>query len=218
MPDPLSSRLLHSSSFFHSHSYVPTHPPTHPPPDDHDAGPAVLLPGRPRHPALPHRRLHLLAGAAGGHEAVQRRRAVQGAVWRERRCCCRCSPPANCCRVRRRRQRPAGCRPRTLLCSPAPLAGQSLLPAPQIRPSQPCPSALQVFLLSTRAGGLGINLTAADTCIIYDSGALRMPPLVSVPVFLWVRQPATRATSMIAVGGGIAPLQHPAALLLPLAW
>lgn len=26
-----------------------------------------------------------------------------------------------------------------------------------------------VFLLSTRAGGQGITLTAADTCIIYDS-------------------------------------------------
>ena len=26
-----------------------------------------------------------------------------------------------------------------------------------------------VMLLSTRAGGVGINLTAADTCIIYDS-------------------------------------------------
>jgi len=28
---------------------------------------------------------------------------------------------------------------------------------------------MNIFLLSTRAGGLGINLASADTCILYDS-------------------------------------------------
>ena len=29
-------------------------------------------------------------------------------------------------------------------------------------------SSIPVFLLSTRAGGMGINLTSADTCILHD--------------------------------------------------
>jgi hypothetical protein len=32
-----------------------------------------------------------------------------------------------------------------------------------------------VFLLSTRAGGQGITLTAADTCVIFDSGGCPLP-------------------------------------------
>ncbi|KAH6797117.1 chromatin remodeling 1 [Perilla frutescens var. hirtella] len=39
----------------------------------------------------------------------------------------------------------------------------------QIKEFNDVDSNCRVFLLSTRAGGLGINLTAADTCIIYDS-------------------------------------------------
>ncbi|KAL0595004.1 Chromodomain-helicase-DNA-binding protein 6, partial [Plecturocebus cupreus] len=40
-----------------------------------------------------------------------------------------------------------------------------------------------VFLLCTRAGGLGINLTAADTCIIFDSDWNPQNDLQSLAVF-----------------------------------
>ncbi|XVF17882.1 hypothetical protein REPUB_Repub10bG0162900 [Reevesia pubescens] len=39
----------------------------------------------------------------------------------------------------------------------------------QIKEFNDVNSNYRIFILSTRAGGLGINLTAADTCILYDS-------------------------------------------------
>ncbi|XP_057528541.1 ATP-dependent DNA helicase DDM1 [Amaranthus tricolor] len=39
----------------------------------------------------------------------------------------------------------------------------------QIKEFNDINSDYRIFILSTRAGGLGINLTAADTCILYDS-------------------------------------------------
>lgn len=44
-----------------------------------------------------------------------------------------------------------------------------LLAPEQIQEFNDVNSNFRIFLLSTRAGGLGINLTAADTCILYDS-------------------------------------------------
>ncbi|KAF3627530.1 hypothetical protein FXO38_28708 [Capsicum annuum] len=39
----------------------------------------------------------------------------------------------------------------------------------QIKDFDDVNSELRIYLLSTRAGGLDINLTAADTCILYDN-------------------------------------------------
>ncbi len=41
------------------------------------------------------------------------------------------------------------------------------------------PDAPRLFLLSTRAGGLGINLTAADTVVFYDQDWVRSFPCES---------------------------------------
>ena len=41
-----------------------------------------------------------------------------------------------------------------------------------------------MFLLSTRAGGQGITLTAADTVIIYDTDFNPQVPLAASPGFL----------------------------------
>lgn len=38
------------------------------------------------------------------------------------------------------------------------------------------PDAPRLFLLSTRSGGLGVNLTAADTVIFYDQDWVRFSP------------------------------------------
>jgi len=47
----------------------------------------------------------------------------------------------------------------------------------QIRKFEVDPSVF-IFLLSTRAGGLGLNLSAADTAIIYDSDWVSCSPWI----------------------------------------
>ena len=41
------------------------------------------------------------------------------------------------------------------------------------------PESPRLFLLSTRAGGLGINLTAADTVIFYDQDWVSLPSTIA---------------------------------------
>ena len=58
-----------------------------------------------------------------------------------------------------------------------------------------------VYLLNTRAGGLGVNLQTADTCILYDSGVWMCgcPPGVHGWVGGWVgaHLPSFRCTAYI---------------------
>ena len=56
-------------------------------------------------------------------------------------------------------------------------------------------SPLFIYILNTRAGGLGVNLQTADTCILYDSDwcalqrLIRMPP-TDTPCLILTRRSA----------------------------
>jgi hypothetical protein len=63
-------------------------------------------------------------------------------------------------------------------------------------------SSLFVMLLSTRAGGVGINLASADTVIIYDSD---WNPQNDVQVLILFHTPASTVFLSVAGDGKVSP-------------